>query len=181
MRLCNNGPYQHLINNILKWLKIHCLHWIISMQQTYIHIFMVIIMSSKLDQCNIDLVIYSCLSCLFKDHSGYVLSQWEAMLQCNVVFHWLSPYPEHPCLSGRHLLGDSLSPVKNHSDLQQLAEYYFQSVTENWINLLALYIIHRCFNYLRVSPYAMRGFFITHRSPVDSPHTGPVRRKPFQI
>ena len=28
------------------------------------------------------------------DHSGYGLSQWETTLQCNVVSHWLSPYPE---------------------------------------------------------------------------------------
>ena len=27
-------------------------------------------------------------------HSGYGLSQWETSLQCNVVSHWLSPYPE---------------------------------------------------------------------------------------
>ena len=25
------------------------------------------------------------------DHSGYGLSQWQTTLQCNVVFHWLSP------------------------------------------------------------------------------------------
>ena len=29
-----------------------------------------------------------------RDHSGYRLSQWETMLHCNVVPHWLSPYPE---------------------------------------------------------------------------------------
>ena len=29
-----------------------------------------------------------------RDHSGYVLSQWEVMLQCNVVSHWLNLYPE---------------------------------------------------------------------------------------
>ena len=28
-----------------------------------------------------------------KDHSGYGLSPWETTLQCNVVSHWLSPYP----------------------------------------------------------------------------------------
>ena len=27
-------------------------------------------------------------------YSGYGLSQWEAMLHCNVVSHWLSPYLE---------------------------------------------------------------------------------------
>ena len=27
-------------------------------------------------------------------HSVYGLSQWEATLHCNVVSHWLSPYPE---------------------------------------------------------------------------------------
>ena len=29
-----------------------------------------------------------------RDHSGYELSQWETTLPCNVVSHWLSPYPE---------------------------------------------------------------------------------------
>ena len=29
-----------------------------------------------------------------RDHSGYGLSQWETMLQCNVVPHWPSPYQE---------------------------------------------------------------------------------------
>ena len=29
---------------------------------------------------------------IFRGHSG--LSQWETTLQCNVVSHWLSPYPE---------------------------------------------------------------------------------------
>ena len=29
-----------------------------------------------------------------QDHSGYGLSQWEKMLQCNSVSHWLSLYPE---------------------------------------------------------------------------------------
>ena len=31
---------------------------------------------------------------LCRDHFGYRLSQWETMLQCNIVPHWLSPYPE---------------------------------------------------------------------------------------
>ena len=30
----------------------------------------------------------------FRDHCGYGLSQWETMLLCNIVTHWLSPYPE---------------------------------------------------------------------------------------
>ena len=29
---------------------------------------------------------------VMRGHSRYGLSQWEATLQCNVVFHWLSPY-----------------------------------------------------------------------------------------
>ena len=31
---------------------------------------------------------------IYRDHSRYRLSQWETMLQCNVVPHWLSPYAE---------------------------------------------------------------------------------------
>ena len=33
-------------------------------------------------------------------HSGFGFSQWQTTLHCNVVFHWLSPYPEwslKPC------------------------------------------------------------------------------------
>ena len=30
----------------------------------------------------------------FGDHFGYGLSQWDTTLYCNVVSHWLSPYPE---------------------------------------------------------------------------------------
>ena len=28
------------------------------------------------------------------DHSRYELSQWETTLHCNVVSHWLGPYPQ---------------------------------------------------------------------------------------
>ena len=34
------------------------------------------------------------LSSHCRNHSGYELGQWEMMLQCNAVSHWLSPYPE---------------------------------------------------------------------------------------
>ena len=30
----------------------------------------------------------------WRDNSGYGLSQWEMMLQCNIISHWLSPFPE---------------------------------------------------------------------------------------
>ena len=33
-------------------------------------------------------------SSTFKDHSGYGRRQWEMVLQCNVLSHWLSPYPK---------------------------------------------------------------------------------------
>ena len=36
-----------------------------------------------------------------RDHSGYSLSQWETTLQCNVVSHWLRPYPELPLIINR--------------------------------------------------------------------------------
>ena len=32
-------------------------------------------------------------SCIW-GHSGYELSQWQTTLRCNVVCHWLSPYPK---------------------------------------------------------------------------------------
>ena len=36
---------------------------------------------------------------LFMDHSVYGLNQWETMLHCNAVSHWLSSYPEWALLS----------------------------------------------------------------------------------
>ena len=29
----------------------------------------------------------------WKDHFGYGLSQWEKTLHCNIISHWLCPYP----------------------------------------------------------------------------------------
>ena len=41
---------------------------------------------------------------LCKDHSVNGLSQWETMLHCNIVFHWLSPYTEWSLLHmNRHI------------------------------------------------------------------------------
>ena len=34
----------------------------------------------------------SCVTAMY--YSGYGLSQWETTLLCNVVSHWLSPYPD---------------------------------------------------------------------------------------
>ena len=34
------------------------------------------------------------MNCLYRDHSGYGLSQWEVTLHCNVISHWLRLYPE---------------------------------------------------------------------------------------
>ena len=31
---------------------------------------------------------------IFRDHTVYGFSKWEATLQCNVISHWLCPYPE---------------------------------------------------------------------------------------
>ena len=43
------------------------------------------------------------LSSHCRDHSGYGLSQWEMMLQCNIVSHWMNPYPECRDHSGNGL------------------------------------------------------------------------------
>ena len=40
-------------------------------------------------------------SLLYRGNSGYELSQWET-LHCNVVSHWLSPYPEWSLLYHRY-------------------------------------------------------------------------------
>ena len=34
------------------------------------------------------------MSALSRAHCGYALSKWETALHCNVVSHWLSPYPD---------------------------------------------------------------------------------------
>ena len=39
-----------------------------------------------------------------RDHSGYGLSQWETTLHCNIVSHWLSPYPEWSLALEVHLV-----------------------------------------------------------------------------
>ena len=52
------------------------------------------------------------LLCVGRDHSGYGLSQWETTLQCNVVYHWLSPCPEWSLIPGMYW---SIIPVlTNH-------------------------------------------------------------------
>ena len=33
-------------------------------------------------------------SYIYRNHSDQGISQWEVMLPCKVIFHWLSPYPE---------------------------------------------------------------------------------------
>ena len=40
-----------------------------------------------------------------RDYSGYRLSQWEAMLHCNIASHWLIAYPLlwHPSGSCEHI------------------------------------------------------------------------------
>ena len=36
---------------------------------------------------------------MYRDNSGYALSQWEMTLHSNVISHWLSPYPESSLMS----------------------------------------------------------------------------------
>ena len=43
-------------------------------------------------------------SSLCRDYSGYVLSQWEMTLECNIASHRLSPYTEWSLLWFRHHL-----------------------------------------------------------------------------
>ena len=63
---------------------------------------------------------------ILRDHAGYGLSQWETTLHCNVVSHWLRPYPEWsqilldyvPCkhvigsFYGRNTGGYQLNPLR---------------------------------------------------------------------
>ena len=39
-------------------------------------------------------------TCIRRDHSVYGLSQWETMLLCNAVSHWLNPYTERSLICG---------------------------------------------------------------------------------
>ena len=44
-------------------------------------------------------------ACIYSvTHSGYGLSQWEMMLHCNIVSHWLSTYPEWSLVLGLNMV-----------------------------------------------------------------------------
>ena len=43
-----------------------------------------------------------------RDHSGYGIDQWETLLQCNGICHWLSAYPEWSLLQEQLLLSIQL-------------------------------------------------------------------------
>ena len=63
------------------------------------------------------------------DHSENRLNQWETTLQCNVVSHWLSPYPEisnTPNLTsqGHCLLSDCLANATQSHHIIVIACYY---------------------------------------------------------
>ena len=45
--------------------------------------------------------------CVIMNHSGCGLRQWETTLLCNVVSHWLSPYPEWNLIRNHSVCGHS--------------------------------------------------------------------------
>ena len=51
-------------------------------------------LSTKYSQSLLCECTYNSLKKKTPDHSAYELSHWEMMLQCNIVFHWLSLYTE---------------------------------------------------------------------------------------
>ena len=42
----------------------------------------------------LDMLVHELALLNIGDHSGDGLNQWKMMSHCNVVFHWLGPYPE---------------------------------------------------------------------------------------
>ena len=53
-----------------------------------------------------------------RDHYGYGLSLWEKTLQCNVVSHWLSPYPELSSWVWAQPMRDDIA-IKHHLSLAE--------------------------------------------------------------
>ena len=43
--------------------------------------------------CHNQPIVFPILEVIYRDHSGYGLSQWDPMIHCDIVSHWLSPYP----------------------------------------------------------------------------------------
>ena len=54
----------------------------------------------KIEECVLKLsfiesvAMYSIAQKIYRDHSAYVLSQWEVALHCNAISHWLGTYTE---------------------------------------------------------------------------------------
>ena len=48
------------------------------------------------------------------DRLGYGLNQWETMLQCKVVAHWLSPYTEWSLLTWISITSYTIALMKLH-------------------------------------------------------------------
>ena len=64
-----------------------------------------------------------------RDHSGYGLSQWKMTLHCNIIFHWLNPWPEW-FLDTLHCSTDTTflltRPTKFHSFETDYIEFWWQ-------------------------------------------------------
>ena len=74
------------------------------------------------------------LLAVFRDHSGYGLSQWEMMLQCNMVSHYLSPYPEWSlCVTSSQTINFPW-PIDVHM--------YLRPCHHSWITLSQLRCVH---------------------------------------
>ena len=57
----------------------------------------IVILFMTMTLCH-NIITHFLFSCI-REHSEYGLSQWEMTLHCNVISHWLSPYPEwSPCM-----------------------------------------------------------------------------------
>ena len=79
---------------------------------------------------------------LIKDHSLYGPSQWQTTSQCNVVFHWLNPYPEWSLIflgiycGYRH---NSISPITREQDCFSFLGSTFPNSNQKIANFIELF------------------------------------------
>ena len=76
-----------------------------------------------------------------RDHSGYGHSQWKTTLQCNVVSHWLSPYPEWSQLYGKQwdlikLAAGINQELRVIAYCNQNYQYMYTSSPRNMLNIV---------------------------------------------
>ena len=122
---------------------------------------------------------------IFKTNSVYEPNQWETTLQCNIVSHWLSPYP-YPEWSPNIPPVNSLTLGQSYAVLVEKSSKNYNDVimSPKASQITSLSIVcptvysgaDQRKHQSSASLALVRGI---HRWPVNSPHRGPVTRKMF--